>query len=915
MPHDPCEENVDVVEKEETNMNKPVRSKERRRRGRDPMKELLKGGKKAKELNKLISTISLDPSSSHSRRETSRSRPSVPNHEPRSSTGARDASVSSFVSTSSRTDEDLDHDSHMFGSRNTDPSSSSTVIADPEGAREDTTAVDLIPSHDSIPSLSVSAFAVSEDSLFAATGPHTYGTISSHPHLSLGDIPFPNSGPSLSKSHSLPHSSSETSHDHHRREDEPSLHGRSSPNPQLHGVSSRDHSTASSNTADRINAAASVPASISEPRREGILRNASTSDGLSAPTTNVKRGRKRNKSPVPLAAESNTPKHLSGSHASFNTNTTEAAQSQTPPLSTQTQLASLRGALEAARLREEKTRGEIEALKWEVDMARRKESDYRNYMNYLSNQLHSYASFAMNLQMNGGQLPVQHPHVSPYPPPTNAAHSPAGSIGSSSASGSVSITNEQTFPAFGTSQPNTRPGSRAGTPLRDTNLPATMPGTSLPSPPPSDTVSSPTLPSSSLEPTPTHPPFQIYATSDHPASTSPPEPSSEPATVPAPRPMPFEAHPHPPFFMSPPHASPVSPQSSPFLPPWGYEAMMANNFATMAGMSHLNYGSNRFMHGPFQPPLPVSPGMQPAHGLSRPGSGTGKSRSRSGKKTVREKRDRERDTTMTSVPPSPTPANTKFDVGSVLASRTEPSESSVSSPSSSLPSTPSSRSRSQQSHRNLVIPEMTPFVTSQSPSPLEVLGLNMDRLRDTSRGRPGGSQTHPSADSPKNTYARSGLAYHGEYLEASEHSNDLHAGVRNGYGEQGTDDVESGSFSTLLADAILKRPETMRAPSSRRWEDRTVQEHGVTITPEPVVDKESETSSPDGETEVLEDPIVEFTFPSLSNWGNVGSMKKDRPAEDEKRASEVWDEKAPSSPPPTPPTTKESHDRLDCPNA
>ncbi|PFH51640.1 hypothetical protein AMATHDRAFT_2914 [Amanita thiersii Skay4041] len=89
---------------------------------------------------------------------------------------------------------------------------------------------------------------------------------------------------------------------------------------------------------------------------------------------------------------------------------TPSSGTNTPPpsLTTQTQLASLRGALEAARLREEKMKGDLERclkeldiLRWENASWRRREIELQNQVHYLVHQLQSYASVLTPVPVNG----------------------------------------------------------------------------------------------------------------------------------------------------------------------------------------------------------------------------------------------------------------------------------------------------------------------------------------------------------------------------------------------------------------------------------------------------------------------------------------------------------------------------------
>ncbi|EEB94350.1 hypothetical protein MPER_06848 [Moniliophthora perniciosa FA553] len=112
-------------------------------------------------------------------------------------------------------------------------------------------------------------------------------------------------------------------------------------------------------------------------------------------------------------------------------------------------------------------------------------------------------------------------------------------------------------------------------------------------------------------------------------------------------------------------------------------------------------------------------------------------------------------------------------------------------------------------------------------------------------------------------------------------------GFGTGYGKDAGSDDGNGTLSDLLADAILKRPETMRMGSGLR------REHDAS--------KELDKDSAEQEQENGHAEVVEFTFPSLSNWGNMQPKEAAKTVSEPTEATNVWVEKAPSSPPPTPP--------------
>ncbi|KAF5381653.1 hypothetical protein D9615_005475 [Tricholomella constricta] len=101
---------------------------------------------------------------------------------------------------------------------------------------------------------------------------------------------------------------------------------------------------------------------------------------------------------------------------------TPLSGTSTPPpsLSSQTQLASLRGALEAARLREEKTKGdieryskELEIMRWESTALRRREVELQTQVHHLVHQVQTYAAVFASMGP-----PSQHPQHH-MPPSTN----------------------------------------------------------------------------------------------------------------------------------------------------------------------------------------------------------------------------------------------------------------------------------------------------------------------------------------------------------------------------------------------------------------------------------------------------------------------------------------------------------------
>ncbi|KAF9259256.1 hypothetical protein L218DRAFT_671881 [Marasmius fiardii PR-910] len=891
--------NRDVAENEGENV-KPVRSKERRRRGKDPMKELMKGGKKAKELNKLINSISIHPTSPSS---PAQQRSPSRGYEPSSDHDHRDASVSSFKSSSSRAEAE-----HEFELEETSPHSMLPNNSTPASQMNDAPQLHS-GGHEDSPSFITSSPNTSDYLVSPTTSMDTHNELNyslvKPKHSHSPRPPHSETSPSLSLSHSLPLSST--------RGDMDRVQGPTN-------FTSLPVSTSNANSTPKHEL----------PMEDTSAPSASTTAVSDPPSMSLKRGRKRNKSPasrnVNLGGDTKAHESSSTQGTIYNPNDIGLPQS---PLSAQTQLASLRGALEAARLREEKTRYEVERLKWEAQLAKRRETEYQTYMNYLTHQLHSYASFVVAMQAPGRQLPTHEPPGA-YSHQTHSLHNPSASIGSSSSTSSSSFaTDKDLLPtdfelAHG-------PLTSASLPTGQSHPTPAPIATSLPSPPPSETVSSPTHPPLSAEHL--HEQSQTYTNSYPVESTQSalPENSENPALHPSANissssTILLQAQlPSPSASIS--LNSPATSQMSFTSPPLGYDVTMTNGFADFGGFNPVGYYPSPFFQGSIYPPMPLAPAYPPT--FFEQGNGRTKTHSK-GKSNRKAKDKREKDrvsikdeagqpphsTTFsneespqitTSRSPSPTAPTTQYDA--TLCKR-DPSDCSSSS-SSSLPSTPSSRSRSHHSPRNdqlpktLVMSETLPSTTSQTFSPLEMLGLNMERVRDSSRGRVRNSFIY-SAGSPSHTSYGVDINEGREDGDGSMPGSGYRIyGLPNAFygsgssnGDEGfPHDDAGGPLNDMLADAILKRPEAMRIGSmSRISEARPDCEQLDERAAETLEESAKESSAAEEEERKLPvDPILEFTFPSLSNWGSVQSAKTAQ------HAHEVWVEKAPSSPPLTPP--------------
>ncbi|KAJ7632884.1 hypothetical protein FB45DRAFT_1003131 [Roridomyces roridus] len=299
-----------------------ARSKERRRRGKDPLKEVLKGGKKLK----MLAVLPRDRNESASASTSASVSPLLPPHMQHDSASSSQRSAS--VSTSGRS-----------GSR---VSATAPVAADDQSTPE--AAITQVPE------ISVSDSSSSSTVHLQRASSSSSSTKQSDPWEWDGQGPSPAPQPAKS--------------------------ARKSPAP----IPLSTETDSPQQVSDEISLPSLNPAAVSRPATP----------------------RKR-RTPTPSAG---TPP---------------------PSLSTQTQLASLRGALEAARMREEKVRAELDSLskdaemmRWENSTWRRRELELQGQIHHLMHQLQAYAAFfAAQAHMQhvppGGGSPG--PSSPPYPSP------------------------------------------------------------------------------------------------------------------------------------------------------------------------------------------------------------------------------------------------------------------------------------------------------------------------------------------------------------------------------------------------------------------------------------------------------------------------------------------------------------------
>ncbi|KAF7979324.1 hypothetical protein HWV62_42731 [Athelia sp. TMB] len=147
--------------------------------------------------------------------------------------------------------------------------------------------------------------------------------------------------------------------------------------------------------------------------------------------------------------------------------------SSSTSVSAQTQLASLRGALEAARLREEKAKQDVERLhrecadlrwRWSEDAGRwsRREMELQNYIQMLTRQLHVYASATAPDQQLQMTSPAVYPNGAVLPGiPSAIPASVYAASSSHSQPSSPGPISERHLHSQSSSQPSTQPQSPA----------------------------------------------------------------------------------------------------------------------------------------------------------------------------------------------------------------------------------------------------------------------------------------------------------------------------------------------------------------------------------------------------------------------------------------------------------------------
>lgn len=428
---------------EEARELKAARSKERRRRGKDPLKDLVKNGKKLKGL--ALSTIPGD---------------------------SGDARSAPFLSTASHSTQPPHLHSQTFQSSRSISSSSSRRVAHLGDAQAYIDSRNDGASDDEDPmcsSVSVLSSCPTEASSSRARDEGSLATTHASQHAALStldDAPCP---PSVSMSSTASHSSaaslssfsesadtsstsiSEFVSTPKAAPDRPNGKGPSSSTSTLHfpGPWDRDDTPPSTKHARRRSRSRVAKRPIS-PGGATAVEQSSRSHPLehrrdaaspasilsvSAPVT-VAHGR-------PLD-ESRASDHKDNGHAvtsvaeptsGLPTPGSSSTQAAPPSVCFQTQVASLRGALEASRKREEHMRSEMdrqnkemEMLRWESAHWRRREMEFQSQVHHLMQQLHAYSAMLSSVpapsharmrgsNSNGGSPAPTNPTSPTFPMP------------------------------------------------------------------------------------------------------------------------------------------------------------------------------------------------------------------------------------------------------------------------------------------------------------------------------------------------------------------------------------------------------------------------------------------------------------------------------------------------------------------
>ncbi|KAF8631459.1 hypothetical protein AX15_002397 [Amanita polypyramis BW_CC] len=470
-PSDPSKHHPstsDAFRADNTGKSKSPRSKERRRRGKDPLRDILKNGKKLKALSK-INLTSADLDRLNNTKTTSPLTITTDSSPQSHSLSNMSAAPSSRSASSSRSRTHSDQQ----GSR------------DPEPTQHDY-GNQAAPAREPALSVPLGATVSGTDSSSGLANEHSeFNSCSAESGVPLPELDCARD--SLATQHQHPPTS--------RSHSDSGIHWTTSPlqpSPESSSVSNttsihthrktlidepEDHAGTQGPSDPKYTTSTSVeqsPSSVFDSTTS--LDTTSRSKWFSSPQalSPVSLGTTKDASPSSRLANSN----IAGSsaqlpHRKSNTSSTEnsghtvlgannnvngvhgmqritparraptpSSGTNTPPpsLSTQTQLASLRGALEAARQREaqmrldlERCAKELEFMRWESATWRRKEFELQNQVNYLTHQLQTVTT-------SFSSIPLGVPSTSSPALPSNGTGTSSSSSSNSSSSANASPT-------------------------------------------------------------------------------------------------------------------------------------------------------------------------------------------------------------------------------------------------------------------------------------------------------------------------------------------------------------------------------------------------------------------------------------------------------------------------------------------
>ncbi|KIY52186.1 hypothetical protein FISHEDRAFT_56161 [Fistulina hepatica ATCC 64428] len=407
---------------------KGPRSKERRRRGKDPMKELLKNGRKSKGLQRLSRVEDDTPLPFPATLEQGQQQQPKRARDVSCSSSRSMASGHTFADSKSSHGCTDDEDGIFSSVSATTASTCATEISVNTSNGDTKVDVDETANDTTRVSQSVSSTFVStsdsQSGAFSGMLSECQSDTSTSLPSSISDsTPTPSSFKASPQLLPLDPASPGSAH-----------------RPRSRGDGDGAPPTSASDTVyqtlPRLASTSRIPAHRTE---KGGHTNAMSPSSTAASTSASPRPRDVVLNESSISCSGSSSRQVSSSRRA----TTPSSGTSTPPtVAVQTQIASLRGALEAARMREEKCKAdnevyakELESLRWENAHWRRREVELQTQIHQLIHQVHSYGALfaSMSAQThvaNGGSAASSNADAgpsAPYPvscPPSSQPQSP-----------------------------------------------------------------------------------------------------------------------------------------------------------------------------------------------------------------------------------------------------------------------------------------------------------------------------------------------------------------------------------------------------------------------------------------------------------------------------------------------------------